>query len=155
MTNTRRWLANFAGNNFPLIGRLMWLVVEWLSLRGASLAIISITLTMHRLIFFRLESARESPCSCWSRPGNMLVLFSTLWLACAVLGSQGTVARRDSVIIFNSNVSRSLRVFVHSSYNRESALSRDSWQLFRSWRRLISRRSRLFCGLVVLLVLGR
>lgn len=32
----------------------------------------------------------------------MLVLLSTLWLACAVLRGQGTAARRDSVIIFNN-----------------------------------------------------
>lgn len=118
-TNTQRWLAYSVGNNFPLIGRLMWLVVEWLSLRGASLAIISLTLTMHRLMFFRLESAWEGPCSVWSRSGNMLVLLSTLWLACAVFRSQGT--RKDSVIIFIRDISVSLRVFVHSSFHRRDS----------------------------------
>lgn len=86
-------------------------------------AIISITLTMQRLIFFRLESARDSPCSSWTVPDNMLVLFSTLWLACAVLRGQGTAARRDSVIIFN-NISCSdcpcVRSLIHLT-SRESA----------------------------------
>ena len=93
---SQQFLANWP---FDVIGRWMAQFERRIS------AIISITLTMHRLIFFRLESTRHSPCSSWSAPDKMLVLFSTLWLSCAVFRSQGTLAQCDFVIIFN-NISR-------------------------------------------------
>lgn len=122
--NTRSWLARSPRNNFPLIGRLIWLVVEWLTLERRINAFISLTM-QHRLIFFRLESARHSPCSSWSLTNNMLVLFSTLWLASAVLRAEGTLFQSDSAFIFD-NISRPVRVSLIHPVTARISLRRDS-----------------------------
>lgn len=100
--NARWWLAGFSRNNFPLIGRLMWLVVEWLTFERrissiyntdhASFAILldwKLSGTVHAAL-----DLSSTTCSCsLAHCGSLVLLAEAKVWRCN---------RNDSVIIFDT-----------------------------------------------------